>query len=80
MTIATVSNTAWTSVLTTTGDTAFQNRGAKPMYITTESTGSLNFDAGFELTPGQAIIIGTGKAVSAVTFDNPADLFYMLVA
>lgn len=80
MTIATVSNTAWTSVLTTTGDTAFQNRGAKAMYLTTESTGGLNFDAGFELTPGQAIIIGGGQTVSAVTFDNPADLFYMLVA
>ena len=80
MTVSSVSNTAWTSILTTTGDTVFQNRGAKAMYITTEATGSLEFSEGFELMPGQAIIIGTGQAVSAVTFDNSADLFYMLVA
>lgn len=80
MTTAVVSSTAWTSILTTTGDTVFQNRGAKPMYITTEATGSLDFDSGFQLMPGQAIIIGTGQTVSAVTFDNSANLFYMLVA
>ena len=80
MTISTIADDAWTSVLTTTGDTVFQNRGAKPMYITTEATGSLDFDSGFQLMPGQAIIIGTGQAVSAVTFDNSSDLFYMLVA
>jgi hypothetical protein len=80
MTIASVSNLAWTSILTTSGDTVFQNRGAKAMYLTTEATGSLEFAEGFELMPGQAIIIGTGKAVSAVTFDNAADLYYVLVA
>ena len=80
MTIATVSSTAWTSILTTTGDTVFQNRGAKPMYLTTETTGGLEFSEGFELPPGQAIVVGTGQAVSAVTFSNSADLFYMLVA
>lgn len=79
MAISTISDSAWTSVVTTTAETVFQNRSVNSMYITTESTSGLGFDKGFYLAPDQAIVIGTGQAVSAVTFRNSGELFYMVV-
>ena len=79
MAISSVSDSTWTSVVTTTKDTVFQNRSVNAMYITTESTAGLDFDKGFYLAPDQAIIIGPSKDVSAVTFRNAGDLFYMQV-
>jgi hypothetical protein len=77
---ATISNTAWTEVVTTTSDTVFQNQsGVNPIYITTEGTESLPFDSGFYLPPNTGVVIGAGIAVSAVTFNSPATLFYMEV-
>ena len=79
MSIATVAENTWTSILTTTGETVFQNRSINAMYITTEPTGSLEVDQGFYLAPQQAIVLGAGLAVSAITFRNDGELFYMLV-
>ena len=77
---ATVSTTAWTEIHTTTADTVFQNQsGNKPMYVTTETTGSLAFNEGFYLPPTAAVVIGTGQTVSAVTFQSESDIFYMEV-
>ena len=76
----TVSTTAWTEIVTTTADTVFQNQsGTNPMYITTETTASLPFNEGFYLPPNLAVVIGAGNTVSAVTFRNEGDIFYMEV-
>ena len=77
---ATVSNTAWTEVVTTTADTVFQNQtGVNPMYITTEDPSGLPFNEGFHLPPNIGVVIGEGYTVYAVTFRNPGDIFYMEV-
>lgn len=55
----------WTTVTTTTSNTTIQNRGARPVYIVTESTAGLANDAGWELEPRDFITIGTGMAVKA---------------
>lgn len=79
MTIATIGIDGWDSVVTTTAETVFQNQSNNHMYITTEATGSLDFDEGFYLAPMSSIILDTGVAVSAVTFRNDGELFYMQV-
>lgn len=80
MAIQSVSSTAWTSVVTTTAETVFQNRSVNPMYLTTESTSGLDFNEGFYLAPNEALVIGAGEAVSAVCFRYDSDLFYMNVS
>ena len=75
----TIGTTAWESVTTTTADTVFQNQSVNPMYLTTEATGSLTFDQGFYLAPNDAIVIASGKNVSAVAFRSDSELFYMAV-
>lgn len=75
----TIGTDGWDSVVTTTADTVFQNQSNNAMYITTESTGGLDFDQGYLLNPNEAIVITTGKDVSAVTFRNDGTLFYMAV-
>ena len=76
---ATIGTDGWDEVVTTTAETVFQNQSNNPMYITTESTGSLNFDQGFYLEPNGAIILDSGVTVSAVAFRSSSKLFYMAV-
>lgn len=77
---ATIGTDGWDSVVTTTAETVFQNQSNNPMYITTESTGSLAFDQGYYLEPnGGAIILDAGVTVSAVAFRYDSKLFYMAV-
>jgi hypothetical protein len=81
MPISTVNTDAWTSVVTTTQETVFQNQnGICPMYITTEDTAGLPFNEGFHLPPNAAVVIGPGQSVKAVTFRNAGPIFYMVVS
>lgn len=58
---------SWASVVSITVDTVFQNQGAKPIYVTTEETGSLDTDDGFLLTAdGGAVVLTAGSDVSAI--------------
>jgi len=55
MSTKSISKDSWTSVITTSADTVFQNTSdVNPMYLTTESTSGLNFDEGSQTdrTPG----------------------------
>jgi hypothetical protein len=80
MATQTIGTTAWESVTTTTADTVFQNKGAHPIYITTESTSGLDFSDGFYLEPqGGAIVISSSQDVSAVSFNSDNELFYVEV-
>jgi hypothetical protein len=79
MTTSSIGISAWESVVTTSTQTVFQNKSINHMYVTTESTGGLSFDAGFYLAPGAAIILDGGVAVSAVAFRSASELFYMTV-
>lgn len=77
MTKATIGYDGWDSVVTTTADTVFQNRSSNIISITTESTGSLSFDDGFQLDRDESIVISSGKSVSAVSFGADGTIFYM---
>ena len=80
MSFLTVNPNAWTSVVTTTADTAFENRGARPLFITTEATGSLALDEGYTLHPfSGGIVISSGKNVSVSSPNGPGRLFYVEV-
>jgi hypothetical protein len=80
MSTKSISKDSWTSVITTSADTVFQNTSdVNPMYLTTESTSGLNFDEGFYLGPKDAVVITSGKSVSAVSFRYDSDIFYMVV-
>lgn len=50
-----ITKDTWNSVVTTTEDTLFQNRGARPIFITTESTSGKALDEGIKLNDGEAI-------------------------
>lgn len=65
----------WTTVVTTTTDTTFQNRGSRPVYIVTESTSGLPNGAGWELEPRDFITIGTGMDVK-VNAHSPGVIYY----
>jgi hypothetical protein len=79
MTTSTIGIEAWESVVTTTAQTVFQNKSVNHMYITTEDTAGLNFDAGFYLAPNSAIVLDGSVVVSAVAFRSASELFYMTV-
>jgi len=71
MTITAVPAATWTSVTTTTEDTAFQNRGGSVMYLTTVATGALELNDGIAVPVGSVAVVGTGKDVS-VSFPQGA--------
>jgi hypothetical protein len=71
MAITNVPAGAWIEIATTTGDTAFQNRGGSVMYLTTEDTTSLDLGDGIAIPAGLVAVIGTGKTVS-VSFPQGA--------
>lgn len=79
MSEANINTTAWTEVVTTSADTVFQNQSNNPMYITTETTGSLDFDQGLKLVPNAAVVIASGNTVSAVAHRTDSTLFYMSI-
>lgn len=79
MSEATIGTSAWVSVVTTTADTVFQNQSNNTIYLTTESTGSLDFDQGLKLVPNAAVVIASGNAVSAVSHRSDSVLFYMVI-
>jgi len=64
MAITSIPSATWTSVLTTSADTAFQNRGGSVMYLTTVATGSLDLEDGIAVPVGGVVVVGTGLAVS----------------
>ena len=77
MAIQSIGTGAWESVTTTSADTVFQNMGAQPVYLTTESTSGLDFNDGFYLQPnGGAIVVSSGKTVSAVSFNSENEVYY----
>lgn len=71
----------WTTFLTTTQDTLFQNHTEEPVYLTTGDIVGLDVDQGFLLDPQDSIIIGTGYTVKGIGwlsldgFDPDFDLF-----
>jgi hypothetical protein len=71
MAITSVPAGVWTSVTTTTADTAFQNRGGSVMYLTTESTVDKPLSDGIAIPAGFVAVISTGKTVS-VSFPQGA--------
>jgi hypothetical protein len=67
----------WTSVVTTSEDTAVQNRGGKNMYVTTVSTGGLPLNEGYAIAPGHGLVINPGKTVSVAFIDSDGQAFYV---
>lgn len=65
----------WTTVETTSADVVIQNRGATPVYITTEATGGLDRDEGWEIDSGDFITVGSGMSVK-VNATNPGIIYY----
>ena len=68
---------AWTSVVTTTGDTAFQNRGGSVMYVTTEATGGLDLNDGVAVPPGLVVVISSSKSVSVCFPQGAGSVHYV---
>ena len=75
MTITVVPEATWTSVTTTSEDTAFQNRGGSVMYLTTAATGSLELNDGIAVPPGSVAVIGVGKDVSVAFPQGAGSVF-----
>lgn len=73
--ITQVSANAWTSVVTTTTDTVFQNRGGAVMYVTTESTSGRDTADGIAVPQLGAVVISANKSVS-VSFDTTDGYVY----
>lgn len=67
----------WTTVVTTSGDTVVQNRGGRPLFMTTESTGSLDRDEALEVPVGAGFVFSEGKTVSARSVGVDGVAFYM---
>lgn len=76
MPYANVNVDSWTTITTTTTDTVFQNKSAKPMFITSEATGGLSTREGFELHPRESIVYGTGHTVKASTVQAQGVIYY----
>lgn len=77
MPFVTVPADTWTAVVTTTEDTAIQNRGGRTVYITTLATGGLPISEGIALGPEQAIAIISGKSVSVASPGVAGQVFYV---
>ena len=75
MTITAVPAAIWTSVVTTSEDTAFQNRGGSVMYLTTVATAGLELNDGIAVPAGSVAVIGTGKAVSVAFPQGAGSVF-----
>lgn len=75
MAMTTLTADTWTSLGTTSGDTIFQNRSAREIYLTSESTSERPLQNGIMLKPEGSIIIPDGKAMSGAIF-NSAGLVY----
>lgn len=75
MAITSITSGAWTSVTTTTEDTAFQNRGGAVMYLTVGSTSGVDLADGIAIPPGEVVVITSGKDVS-VNFQNSTGFVY----
>jgi hypothetical protein len=67
----------WTTVVTTTEQTAVQALGGKNVFLTTESTGGLTPDDGLAIGPMFIPVIGSGKTVSVYSVGGPARVVYM---
>lgn len=67
----------WTEIHTTTEDTAFQNRGGRNVFITTEATGSLDPAEGIAVGPMNIIVVQSGKTVSGYSVGGDLDVFYV---
>jgi hypothetical protein len=67
----------WTSVHTTTEDSAFQNCSGRNIYITTASTGGLPAAEGIAVGPMNIVVIQAGKTVSAYSVGGDARVFHI---
>ena len=74
-----ITKDTWNSVVTTTEDTLVQNRGARTVFITTESTSGKDLDEGIALGSDQAVQIASGKTVSASAIGADGIIFYTAV-
>jgi hypothetical protein len=67
----------WTSVHTTTEDTAVQNCSGRNVFITTVATGSLPAAEGIAVGPMNIVVIQAGKTVSAYSLGGDARVFHI---
>ena len=74
-----VSEDTWTTIAVTTTDTVFQNRSAKKMFITSESTGGLSVREGFALGPEDSIVYGGGHTVKASIYLGTGLMYYSAI-
>lgn len=72
-------STTWTTVVTTTASTLFQNHGRSTFYITTDDTSGLAEGDGLRLASNEGVTISSGKTVSVRSTDGDAIVFYMEV-
>jgi hypothetical protein len=79
MAIVSIPADTWTEVVTTTADTAVQNRSGRVMYMTTGDTTSLGLSDGVAVPAGLAIVVGSGVTVSASTIGSDGFAHYMAV-
>jgi hypothetical protein len=77
MAIQSINAGAWASVITTTEDTAFQNRGGSVMYLTTESTAGKPLSDGIAVPVGFVAVISSGKSVSVAFPQGSGSVFYV---
>lgn len=66
----------WNSVVTTTAETVVQNRSSRVIYVTGETTTSLDLDDGIELGLGDAVVFKSGVSVSAASIGADTVVFY----
>ena len=64
MTTVTVPQGSWVAIVTTVGDTVFQNQSQRECYLTTQATGGLGLKEGFLLEPWKGVVITSAKSVS----------------
>lgn len=80
MPFVTATQDTWTTIVVTTTNTIIQNRGSRPIFVTTQATGSLARDEGVLLEPSSgAIVVGSGRTVSAMSIGRDGRVLYELI-
>jgi hypothetical protein len=67
----------WTTITTTTEQTAVQCLSGKNVYVTTEATGGLDAAEGLALGPLFIPVFGSGKTLSVYSKGGNARIMYM---
>jgi hypothetical protein len=76
MPLVPLDNNVWTEIATTTATTTVQNRGARPIRLTTDDTTDLPINTGWELLPGEAFTFEAGVDVAGSSTEVDGLVYY----